>query len=47
MNPNVNPDSIMMDYEKAEMHAVISEFSNTVINGCFFTYLSYLSFFET
>lgn len=32
----LNPESIMMDFEKAAMNAVKSEFPNTSINGCFF-----------
>lgn len=35
-NPNVNPNSVMMDYEKAAMNAVKCEFPNVIINGCFF-----------
>jgi len=36
LNQNLNPESIMMDFEKAAMNAVKSEFPNTSINGCFF-----------
>ncbi|KAL4085498.1 hypothetical protein QTP88_027356 [Uroleucon formosanum] len=36
LNQNLNPKSIMMDFEKAAMNAVKSEFPNTSINGCFF-----------
>lgn len=36
INPNVNPNSVMMDYEKAAMNAIKCEFPNVIINGCFF-----------
>jgi len=36
LNQNLNPNSIMMDFEKAAMNAVKSEFPITSINGCLF-----------
>jgi len=38
LNQNLNRKSIVMDFENAAMNAVKSEFPNTSINGCFFTY---------
>ncbi|KAG8176080.1 hypothetical protein JTE90_025538 [Oedothorax gibbosus] len=36
LNPNLNPETILIDFEKAAMNAFKANFENTSIRGCFF-----------
>lgn len=36
LRPALNPKSIMIDYEKAQIHAFQSVFKDITIRGCFF-----------
>ncbi|KAF0719629.1 MULE domain-containing protein [Aphis craccivora] len=36
MKPKLNPDTIMIDFEKAVMSAILKTFPVTKIRGCFF-----------
>jgi len=36
LKPNLNPKTIMIDYEKTSINAIKTEFPNTKVNGCFF-----------
>jgi hypothetical protein len=39
LKPNLNPKTILIDYEKAAINAIKTVFPSTKVNGCFF-YLS-------